>query len=629
MKARFAAGKNLSVENRFLRLDIDTRDVTWTLTEKATGVVWQMARSSSQDVTLEDANKSRTQHAFASSQDKEVRPARSGLPGAYIFLRDLGIGIHAFLDARSLVVEVERFVGRGPAKVRDVLFPRHFLLPKKPDTFSTWTIGQGAIVPATMKSRFHHPEGYSEQDMAFHGAITGGCGMVAIAETPFDLYVAMSHLEKEAPATFFHWLPSLGDLRYTRRVRFTFGRGLDFVRQAKLYRQHMKELGYFVSLKDKARFNPNVASLRGAAWVNTSTAMRRMKPLSYFCNTFADQTAWITQLKQRTGLKTGVVHVDGWGAFGYDSVHPEVLPPNAAAGGAAGLKQFREAARKMGWLFGLHDQYMDIYADAPSYDPARFMIRENGKPNILNVWAGGPCAHMCSSESLKFVKRNFVEGVRDQYMYHNSPSIYDICQPDASYLDCFCRIHECFNPLHPLTRAETVYYQRECLRTVRECGKKVVQSCEHAKWYAIPDLDFSYGLAHQKADVQVEGGGSATEAIGLPVPLWNLVFHDAIWTPEWQDEAYGRMLLYGCSPFFTATRDGPAPQEIEWKMKACKFNEFVGFDEMTDFKIRDDGNALYSEFSSGAGVTYNPKEKVCRIEGPRQVATAGTVKLPK
>ena len=140
MKAKSAAGKNLSVENHFLRLDIDTRGVAWTLTEKATGVVWQMARSSSQDVTLEDANQSRTQHAFASSQDKEVRPARNGLPGAYIFLRDLGIGIHAFLDARSLVVEVERFVGRGPAKVRDVLFPRHFLLPRKPDTFSTWTM---------------------------------------------------------------------------------------------------------------------------------------------------------------------------------------------------------------------------------------------------------------------------------------------------------------------------------------------------------------------------------------------------------------------------------------------------------------------------------------------------------
>jgi hypothetical protein len=628
VKAKPAVGKNLSVENRFLRLDIDTRDVTWALTEKATGVIWNMARSAEQDVTLEDANKVRTNHAFASSQDKEVVPARNGLPGAYIFLRDFGLGIHAFLDGRSLVVEVERLTGSGPAKVRDVLFPRHFLLPKAPDTFSTWTLGQGAIVPATMKARFHHPEGYSEQDMCFHGAITGGCGMVAIAETAFDMYVAMSHLPKEAPATFIHWLPSLGDLRYTRRVRFTFEKGLNFVRQAKAYRQYMKEQGYFVSLKEKARFNPKVALLKGAAWVDTSTAMRRVRNHSYYCNTFADQTTWLTQLKERTGLKHAVVHVDGWGAFGYDSVHPEVLPPNRDAGGPGGLKKFREATREMGWLFGLHDQYIDIYADAPSYHPDRFMVRENGKPNILNVWAGGLCSHMCSSESLKFVKRNFVDGVRDQYMYHNSPSIYNICQPDASYLDCFCRIHECFNPLHPLTRAETAYYQRECLRTVRQCGKKVVQSCEHAKWYSIPDLDFSYALGHQKADVQVEGGGSVTEAIGLPVPLWNLVFHDAIWTPDWSSD-YGQMFLYGASPFIHTSKEGPATQEIEWKVKACKFNEFVGFDEMVNFKLSDDGTVGHSEFSSGAGVTLNRKENTYRIDGPRSVATKGFVQIPK
>lgn len=336
MKSKSLAGKRLPVENRYLRLEIATRDVTWAITEKATGVAWQMARSAPQDVTLEDAGTQRTQHAFASSQDK-------------------------------------------------------------------------------------------------------------------------------------------------------------------------------------AKCNPNVARLKGAAWVNTNTVSRRLKSLCYTCNTFADPASWITQLQQRTGLKNAVMHVDGGGAFGYDAVHPEVLPPNPAAGGPAGLKQFRETARKMGWLFGLHDQYIDIYADAPSYHPDRFLIKENGKPNLLNVWYGGLCAHLCSSESLRFVRRNFVESVPEEYMYHNSPSIYDLCQPDASYLDCFCRIQECFHPLHPLTRSETVHYQRECLRTVRECGRKVVQPCEHAKWYAIPDLDFTCALGHQKADVQVEEGGSVTEVTFNPV----------------------------------------------------------------------------------------------------------------
>jgi hypothetical protein len=544
-----ATSRRLTFQNRFLRVDLDAAEVTWSVTEKATGVVWRMAPSAAQDVTVADTAGNRRAHAFASSADRAVQASRNGLPGACIGLRDLGLGIHAFLDGRALVVEIERCAGDGPAKVRDVLFPRHFLLPRKPGVCSTWTLGQGAIVPATMRGRFHHPEGYSEQEMAFHGAAIGDCGMVAIAETPFDLYVAMSHLEGEAPATFFHWLPSLGDLRYTRRVRFTFGRGLDFVQQAKLYRRHVQREGYFVSLADKARGNPNVAKLKGAAWVNSSTG------------------------------------------------------------------------------FGLHDQYIDIYADAPSYDPARFMIKENGRPNLLNVWCGGLCAHLCGTESLKFVRRNFVEGVKDQYMYHNSPSIYDLCRPDASYLDCFCRIHECFHPQHPLTRAETAWYQRECLRTVRGHGRKVVQSCEHAKWYAIPDLDFSYGLGHQKADVLVEGGGHETQAIGLPVPLWNLVFHDAVWTPEHSSE-YGRAFLYGSSVFFHAQAELPPDDELAWKMKLCRFNEVVGFDEMTDFRMSGDGQELRSEFSSGVGVTYCPAEKTCRLDGPRSVSTRGSVRLP-
>ncbi|MFH1707792.1 MAG: hypothetical protein ABIF71_07730 [Planctomycetota bacterium] len=134
-------------------------------------------------------------------------------------------------------------------------------------------------------------------------------------------------------------------------------------------------------------------------------------------------------------------------------------------------------------------------------------------------------------------------------------------------------------------------------------------------------------MGHQTADVQVVGGGSATEAIGIPVPLWSLVFHDAIWTPDWSND-YGRMFLYGSSAFLNAAKELPPQEELEWKLKACAFNGVVGFDEMTNFTMRDDGNTLKSEFSSGAAVTYSPAEKTCRIEGPRKVATPGTVRLP-
>lgn len=620
------SSRRITFQNRFLRVDFDAAEVTWTVTEKATGVAWKMAKSNEQDVVLEDDRKQRTNRALASSQDKTVLPPRTALPGVYLRLQDLGLGVQVVLDGNNLEVEIERLTGQGPARVRDLLFPRHLLLPKRADTYSTWTVGQGSIVPATSPNRFHHPEGYSEQEMCWHGAFSQGCGMIAIAETPFDLYMAMSHLPGEAPAPFIHWLPSHGDLRYTRRVRYTFAKGLDFVRQAKHYRAYAKRVGWFVSLREKARWNPNVARLKGAAVINSATAQRRVRTMTYDMNTFADQAKWAVQLRKQTGLKNAVVHVDGWGRFGYDSVHPETLPPNAEAGGPKGLKDFRAQVRDAGWLFALHDQYIDIYADAPSYHPSRLMIKENGKPNTLNVWAGGLCSHLCISEALKFVRRNFAEGVKDQYMYHNSPPVYAVCEPDAYYLDCFCRIHECFNPEHPLTRSEVVHYTNECLRTVRNHGKKVVLSNEHPKFYSVPDLDFGWGIGHLKADVQVSGGGNQTELIGIPVPLWHLVFHDALWLPEYGDNHLQQM-LYGNGVYFQNTKDGPKPAELANKLKVCALNEVIGFDEMVNFEVLDGGAGFRSEFESGVRVTTDQKEKAYRIDGARGVATKGMVKL--
>jgi len=620
-------GKHLVFDNRKLRLKVDVQNIGIEIVEKQTKTVWKMAASTSQDVTIEDFRGNRCNYAFASSTDKSVQPAPHGQEGVRISLSDFGLALNIILSGSEVIFEVERCYTRGPSNVRDVLFPRHFLLPKKAGNYTIWTVGQGSIVLSNTKSRFHHPEGYSEQEMCWHGSVIGNSGMLAIAETPFDLYIAMSHLPKEAPCSFIHWLPSHKDLRYTRRAVLRFEKGLDFVKQAKLYREYMKKEGYFVSLEDKAKQNPKVTRLKGAAVINSMTCIRRKRTLEYINNSFADQTKWMLELKKKTGLKHAVMHIDGWGKYGYDSVHPETLPPNAEAGGPGGLKAFRKKAASIGWLFALHDQYIDIFSDAPSYDPKRFRVNENGKPWVLNVWAGGKCSHLCFSEALKFVRRNFVEGVKDQYMYHNSASVYDICEPDAYYLDCFCRIHECFNPEHPLTRSEVANYTTEILRTVREHGKGVVLSCEHPKFYAVPDLEFGWGIGHLNADVEVQGGGHQTESIGIPVPLWHLVFHDAIWLPLSGDSCLNHF-LYVQAPYYDNTSEGPSDKEVAGKQAICALNEVAGFDEMTDFKILDTkGNLLESEFSSGVRVRVDKKANAYQIWGSQKVKTNGMVKL--
>jgi hypothetical protein len=171
-----------------------------------------------------------------------------------------------------------------------------------------------------------------------------------------------------------------------------------------------------------------------------------------------------------------------------------------------------------------------------------------------------------------------------------------------------------------------VQYTLEMLRTVRNQGKGVVLSVEHPKFYSIPDLDFGYGIGHMKTDVQVVGGGSATECIGIPVPLWHLIFHDAVWLPN-HSEDYLTMFLYADSCFLRNSKEGPSDHELAMKLRACKLNEVAGFDEMVDFSSENGGAVQTSEFSSGVRVQVNRAEKTFRIQGPKAVATRGTERL--
>ena len=77
----------------------------------------------------------------------------------------------------------------------------------------------------------------------------------------------------------------------------------------------------------------------------------------------------------------------------------------------------------LGYLFGLHDQYIDNYLDAPSHNIKDLMVPESGVPSRVNNWAGGVCGHSCYTSAHRFVKRNMFEGVKELYFRHNAKPI--------------------------------------------------------------------------------------------------------------------------------------------------------------------------------------------------------------
>lgn len=621
-----------TLENSHLRVDLDPADLAAHVTVKSTGERLTMAGAQPDDVLMMK-NDLREWKSFAG----HVGAIRTiGDATLEAKLPDLGLDVRVELEGSEVVFVVSPLVERAPqtGTPRDVLYPRHFLLPRRAEAYSTWPLGQGSIIPATDTGVFHHREGYAEPFACWLGGYTGKTGFCAIAETPWDLYQATDHRADSACNVFFHWLGSLGQLRYARKVRYHFAAKLDYVAQAKCFRAHCIKVGNFRTLEDKARENPNIRKLIGAPIVTSLTCMRRERTFSYENHSFGNQATRIEAFRKSSGFKNAVVHVDGWGLWGYDAMHPDILPPNAEAGGAKGLKDLSQRVKALGWLFGLHDQYIDIYQHAPAYDDKIFTVTEDGKPVKINRWAGGPCGHLCFTYIPHYIRRNYFEGVKKEYpINHNSQSIWDICAPTASYLDCLNRTKECWSKEHPLTRQESQRQQIESCRIVRDgkggsSGQRVVLSVEHPRDFCVPYLDFAWSNGHFSADVTTTGGGSEYRSIGIPVPLWNLVFHDAMTLPVSGDDDLIEALLYASAPYFHNTEKVDfTAKEIARKKAVLKFHEDAAFLEMTGHELLNaEGTAQKCIYAGGLEVEVDKFKNTYKINSGR-AKTKGTGKL--
>lgn len=615
----------IRLETPKLRVEVDPETLTIDVLDKSSETLWKMFGPHDADVMIEDGQKRREWKSLAElkPQDCWVTPAKdavlTNIPAACLSIE---VG---FAAEDKVYFEISPLNESDDMHARDVLWPRHFVMPTEKDAYTVWCLDQGALVHGDCTSRFHHPEGYSEQAMSWHGGFQKGAGYIAIAETPDDMYLAMWHEGDAAASTFIHWLPSMGRFRYSRRVVYQFGKNMDYRVQAKLYREHMKRKGVLVTLDEKIKQNPNVGKLIGGCVIQATSAMRNFRNFTFQYIPFDESARRIEKFRTDTGIEKAVVHLDGWGRFGYDNIHPDTLPPCPECGGARGLKELSERVKALGYLFGLHDQYIDNYADAPSHMPRYFKVREDGEFDKVNNWAGGMCFHNCYTASLYFVKRNIFEGIKNLYFRHNSPPIVKICAPTAYYLDCFTRTVECYHPDHPLSRTENRRKQLEILRTVRSGNngqsEPIVLQCEHVRDFCVSDLDFSYGLGHIVADVEVVSGGHQTEAVGVPVPLWHLVFHDAVVLPH----AGGEQLnfLHGNPPWFSVGRygedwDGVPEKELEVKRRVMALHEDVGRLEMTDHKLLEaDGSVQQTVFGGGVSVTVDANNRTVKIEGGR------------
>ncbi|MBN2375579.1 MAG: family 16 glycosylhydrolase [Sedimentisphaerales bacterium] len=582
---------------------------------QAGGVKWKMNGCAGDDITVESGGQRRN-FKLCDAKKVEISSYENGFAkGVKVRLEgfksqeekiDLALSLFICLEGADeelvfLVVPEEK-----EAALKECLWPKGFAAESF--DFTVVPFMQGMLLGK------NHPDKVWLYDtvsygrglyMPWWGHQQGKAAAAVILESPDDAGCRFAHPAGGPTQMQPRWMHSLGKMRYKRQLRICFFEQGNYVDLAKRYRKYVIETGHFVSLAEKIARNPIVGRLIGSPVIHTNILYHIQPDSSYYdkdnpqknhqLTTFAERAEHLRKLSEK-GIKQAYVHLDGWGFRGYDNLHPDILPPCPEAGGWKGMKLFGETCEELGYVFAVHDQYRDYYLDAKSYDDEHCLVQEDGHRPYGSTWFGGKQSILCPSLSPGHVRKN-----------HTSILAHGV-KLRGAYLDVFAVVppEECYHPDHPVTRSECLRYRGDCLDFIRtQVG--VVSSEEPADW-AIPHLD----LVHHGPYALVPNPGKGP-AMGIPVPLFSLVYHDALLLPwtltkgGWgiPDNDWG--LLHGLAnaglPYLSLN---PGEEELKRVRTMCDLHRRVGMLEMTGHEFLDGGwRRQRTTFADGTTVTVD------------------------
>jgi hypothetical protein len=495
-------------------------------------------------------------------------------------------------------------------RVRGILLPRDWPTPFNPIRDQN-PDGSLKYPKETTEPQSNIVEDWS---MSWWGFQRGKASMMIIIETPDDAAYQFEHPAGGPTVIGPHWRESLGQLRYPRSGRMCFFDQGNYVTLAKRYRQYAKDTGLFVSLNEKITRQPMVKELIGTPMTRLgiltnvkSDSLRYKKDdptFNHHVTSFDERAAQLRKLKE-AGLDRLMVVLTSWPKEGYDRQHPDVLPPAPEGGGWEGMKRLADTCKELGYLFTLHDQYRDYYTDAPSYHEeftvheeddnpvslqfpgSRFGQWKKGQVAFMNNWDGGEMAYLNPRFMLGHVTKNY------QAMFDHG------IHPVGSYQDVFGYVppDQDFNPEHPTTRTDG---RLERAKVMNWCRNNLgIVGTEAGCDWTVPYADYATPPGIEKAIV---------------VPLFNLVYHDAIVTPAGADDLRG--LLYGCVPQVggrQATISGPSDN----LKRMIALHKRVALCEMTNHEFLDEKRTKErTTFSDGTTVTVDWDAKSVDIQPP-------------
>nr|WP_317379137.1 DUF5696 domain-containing protein [uncultured Faecalimonas sp.] len=518
-------------------------------------------------------------------------------------------------------------------KVKSVYWPGYMEFDEKKDSWYTllnWQ--QGILLPNTWKTAvekvvFDGFMGTAGAYMPWFGQVRDRAGYIAICEQPWNAAYYAEH-PAEGPYTHvgIRWEPSLGKMDYRRVMKYSFKNDCDYNDLCKIYRSYVIEKGRFKSLAEKAVKTPSVDQLIGSAFLHKGIKTQVMTNSEFYDAENPNKNNHLTPFSVRTeeirkfhelGVEKLYLHLDGWAEPGYDNQHPDYLPACEKAGGWEAMKELSDTMHACGYLFGIHDQYRDYYYAAKTFDENFATRLADGTIPGHAHWAGGPQTYLCATQAPFYVKRNFTE------IAENGIEL------DCAYLDVFtCNEgDECSHPWHKMTRRECYEYRNACFEYL--LSKGILPSSEEVNDWAVPSLVFCHYAPY---DFMLDRPGSPKR--GIPVPLFNLVYHDCLIEPWMMDkvsEEEDYMLyavLNGGAPYLV--RDGAYQNtdgsfaggveiSIEEQIRRCKvvsdLHEKVAKCEMVRHEMVDGNPEVQrTTFADGTVVTVDFQAQTYQIQ---------------
>ncbi|MCD6508424.1 hypothetical protein J7M22_17630 [Candidatus Poribacteria bacterium] len=150
----------------------------------------------------------------------------------------------------------------------------------------------------------------------------------------------------------------------------------------------------------------------------------------------ARDAEWVRELGSY-GISRAIMLKHVWQRYGYDSHLPTTVPANKALGGDEGARALSEACRGNGWLFALHENYIDFYPDSHEWNPQDVALYPNGK--MRKAWFNrGTGEQSYAYKSGAMVKYARLYSPEIHRRYRTTAAFYDVnsCAPPWLHLDC-------------------------------------------------------------------------------------------------------------------------------------------------------------------------------------------------